>query len=139
MSLFYNEKICPSCGLHRGICKCFEVKAYSTDTSTRRNPVDMLPSHMREGMTSYIQSGLEPGGFLTAVLSNDLYLACSQADHINKYVIPDYIEYLVNYAPLDCWGSEKQVRAWIEHRGLKGLRQKEQNNDSGTSKNKDPY
>jgi hypothetical protein len=78
-----------------------------------------IPEHMRGGMLRWIEHGIYPGGFLTAVLENDLVGAVSRADHINIHRIPDYVRYLFNDAPSDCWGGPDEVRAWHEQGGLK--------------------
>ena len=52
---------------------------------------DSLPPHMHDVMRLYIEHGIEPGSFLTAVLSNDLMKALGKA-----------------------------VETWIKHGGLAG-------------------
>ena len=39
-----------------------------------------VPSHMHEGIVAYIETGRPVGGFLTALLSNDLMGALGKAD-----------------------------------------------------------
>lgn len=73
-----------------------------------------IPAHMREPMTDYIENGLEPGGFLTAVLENNLSAAVSHADEFNMAQLPAYANFLYNHAPSDCWGSRKKVTDWIK-------------------------
>jgi len=73
----------------------------------------VIPDHMMDGLTRYIESGIPPGHFLSAVLSNDLYEAVSRADDENVKILPAYIGYLVNEAPSNCWGSREKVKAWI--------------------------
>lgn len=75
------------------------------------------PPHMHQGLKLYLEQGIQPGGFLLAVLSNDLMDACLRADHINRHCLPDYIDFLMENAPAECWGSKKKVDAWIaKHR-----------------------
>jgi len=73
-----------------------------------------LPEHMREGAQMYVEHGLEPGGFLSAVLSNDLVGAFGKADEINFARMSDWAEWLWNEAPHRCWGSPAKVRQWID-------------------------
>jgi hypothetical protein len=56
------------------------------------------------------------GGFLYAVLSNDLEQACARADGQNRYLLYDIMFYLFNEPtiPAECWGSPKRVKAWVE-------------------------
>lgn len=73
-----------------------------------------IPVYMREPLTDYINHGYLPGGFLTAVLENNLRESVGHADSQNITQLPAYTNYLYNYAPLKCWGSPKKVTAWIE-------------------------
>ncbi len=75
-----------------------------------------LPEHMQGAMRRYVENGIEPGGFLTAVLCNDLMRAIGRADSINKGRIHDYVTWLYNSAPPSCFGSEEKVTAWIAKR-----------------------
>jgi len=72
-----------------------------------------IPPHMMDGLTRYIEHGIAPGGFLTAVLENNLREACARADDINIRNLPAYIAYLYNDAPSACWGSPEKVDAWV--------------------------
>lgn len=80
-----------------------------------------LPHHMQDGMRRYIESGIQPGQFLTAVLSNDLFGALKRADDTNINALPDYGRFLYNNAPCGCYGSAQHVRDWISHGGMNGL------------------
>jgi hypothetical protein len=82
--------------------------------------MDVLPEHMRGAMQRYIDYGIEPGSFLSAVICNDLIGAVGRADDINKYRIGDYCRFLYNDAPSDCWGSPAKYQAWISHAGMEG-------------------
>lgn len=84
--------------------------------------IGMLPSHMREPMLKYIEHGWLPGGFLTAVLENNLCEAVNRADTLNINRIPDCVHYLMWYAPGLCWGSPEKVGLWHERGGMKGER-----------------
>lgn len=75
---------------------------------------ELIPNYMHGGLKRYIEMGIEPGGFLMAVLENDLKTAVGQAYHINMTKLPDYARFLYNYAPSTCWGSEAKVAAWID-------------------------
>jgi len=61
----------------------------------------------------YIQQGVRPGSFLTAVINNDLHSACECADNINIRIIPAYVAYLYNYAPSGSWGYPGAVDDWL--------------------------
>lgn len=82
---------------------------------------DRLPHHMRDAMQRYVEHGIAPGSFLTAVLSNDLMGAMGRADDINRASLYDYAVFLRSNAPIGCWGSPQHVEDWIAEGGLNGL------------------
>ena len=86
---------------------------------------DMLPEHMRGGMQRYIERGIPPGSFLSAVLANNFALAVSLADSINRHRLPDFAEFLYSEAPSLCWGSRESVKRWIRRGGLQGFQETE--------------
>jgi hypothetical protein len=65
-----------------------------------------VPEHDHGSLVRYILDGVIPGGFLQAVLSNDLREACARADDQNLFAIPVIVAWLYNYAPANCWGSK---------------------------------
>jgi len=92
-----------------------------------------LPDYMIDGLVRYIVHGIEPGGFLTSVLENDLAWAAANADAINRRILFRYASFLLYGAPNGCWGSKSKVREWIEKGGLSSL----QGSSVWTPKNKD--
>lgn len=72
-----------------------------------------IPHHMIGGLYRYIEHRIPPGDFLMVVLSNDLKEACGRADDTNIKIIPNYVRFLYNDAPSQCWGSPEKVRAWL--------------------------
>ena len=74
----------------------------------------LIPEHMQESIRSYIEERLEPGGFLTAVLSNDLTQAVLRADAININRLPNYVQFLYWHVPSESWGSPERVTAWLK-------------------------
>jgi hypothetical protein len=73
-----------------------------------------IPERMMGGLTRYVDHGIEPGGFLTAVISNDLKEAVSRADDENLAKLPAYVAWLYNEAPRGCWGSRENMQRWME-------------------------
>ena len=73
---------------------------------------DRLPEGLRGSMQRYIEDGIQPGHFLTAVLENDLFAAVSRADGTNSKLLPEIVRWIYNEAPMSCWGSEAKVIAW---------------------------
>jgi len=68
----------------------------------------------KEALKRYVKMGIKPGGFLTAVICNDLLGAVGSADSFNKSHIPEYVEYLFNEVPGSCWGSPEAMQSWME-------------------------
>jgi hypothetical protein len=73
-----------------------------------------IPDYMREGIARYIDHGIKPGDFLTAVISNDLKGAFRQADDTNVKIIGEYVRFFYAWAPPQCWGSPEKMQAWME-------------------------
>lgn len=76
----------------------------------------LIPKGTLEAIQYYIDHGLEPGHFVSAVLKNDLREAVGRADAYNIQVIPHIVSWLYNEAPSNCWGSEEAFIAWMEHK-----------------------
>jgi hypothetical protein len=89
---------------------------------TAGRPADwsLIPYHMIGGLRLFIEDGIPPGSFLTALLSNDLRETFARADEENSRSIKNWLIFLYNYAPSDCWGSPAKFNAWIERGGLNG-------------------
>jgi hypothetical protein len=73
-----------------------------------------IPERMLGGLTRYVDNGIKPGGFLTAVISNDLREAVWRADGENLAKLPAYVAWLYNEAPKGCWGSRENMQRWME-------------------------
>lgn len=74
-----------------------------------------LPHHMREGMEMYLTRGIPPGGFMMAVLTNDLKGAVGRADLTNLKYLTNIVAYIYNHVPSIAQGSPAKVEAWIKH------------------------
>jgi hypothetical protein len=81
----------------------------------------LLPERMHDGIQCYIENGIRPGDFLTAVICNDLREACRCADDENRHLLFEYVKFFYAHAPCDCWGSPEKYKAWVRHRGLAAL------------------
>lgn len=84
------------------------------------DPEMFVPEHIRGGLIRYLELGIPPGGFLTAVLENNLFEAFGRADQTNQRALFGIVSWIYNNAPHDSHGSPEQVKAYA------GLRQKEQ-------------
>jgi len=61
----------------------------------------------------YVEHKIRTGGFLEAVLSNDLFSAFGKADEGNKRQMHEIVKYVYNELPSNCWGSKEKVEAWL--------------------------
>lgn len=89
-----------------------EAKQAATET---------LPGYMLQPLFDYFEKGWQPGGFLRAVLENDLLEAYGHADATNKNYIGNYISWLywhVPGRPEGGWGSPAAVNKWLEEARL---------------------
>ena len=77
-----------------------------------------IPAHMMTAIEDYVENGIEPGSFLTAVICNDLRGAVGHADAENKGLLGEYVQYFHNEAPGACWGSKARMDAWIAERQM---------------------
>jgi len=80
----------------------------------------MIPDHMHDAMLRYVLFGMAPGGFLSAVVENDLKGAVQRADAKNIENLPGYVRFLVGYAPMNCSGSTERFDWWCKSGGLMG-------------------
>ena len=76
--------------------------------------ISRIPSHMMHNIRRYIYDHEPVGDFLTAIITNNLKEACARADLENLQIIPAYVNYFYNYAPMTCWGNPEKMRAWLD-------------------------
>lgn len=74
-----------------------------------------VPQDTLESLNLYIEHGLPTGGFLEAVINNDLCQAIGRADEKNMLALPAIVSYLYNEAPMGSWGMPNSFEKWIEH------------------------
>ena len=74
-----------------------------------------VPELTRGALERYVEHKFLPGGFLIAVLSNDLMGAVSRADSENIVALRDIVAFIYNRCPIDCWGSEERVWKYLEN------------------------
>jgi hypothetical protein len=66
----------------------------------------------REALIRWASRGIEPGGFLMAVLTNDLKEAMGRADAYNRASLFSIVSFCYNELPSPCWGSPDKVKVW---------------------------
>ena len=62
----------------------------------------------------YVNHRIEPGGFVRAVLENDLKGAFGKADAYNRERMFEIVKYCYNEIPATCWGSKEAVDNWLK-------------------------
>lgn len=72
-----------------------------------------VPDHTQMALEGYVIDGYQPGGFLTAVLANDLFGAIGRADYMNKAALADICGWIYSRAPSDCWGNYEIVKEYL--------------------------
>jgi hypothetical protein len=73
-----------------------------------------------EGIDRWVLTGTDVGGFLSAVLRNDLLEAMERADENNSAHLREIVTYIYNECPIHCWDGRDKGRAekWMERGGL---------------------
>ncbi len=77
-------------------------------------PYESLPLSLRSGMERYLEDGVTPGSFLTAVLENDLFGAIIHADDDNRHRLRMIVMWVNQHLPAESWGSKDHVKHWKE-------------------------
>ena len=65
---------------------------------------------IKESLDRYAKDRIPPGGFLKAVLENDLMSAIARADHMNRQRLPEICKYVFNELSSSIWGSREKVQ-----------------------------
>ena len=100
------------------------------EMANRRESPNRIPEYMLESLEEYVRVGRPTGGFLEAVLSNNLMRAFESADNENQEIMIEYAKYVYNKMPMGCHGSLKIYNDWIESGGMEGQKKKkEKGND----------
>lgn len=73
----------------------------------------LVPDYMWDAVEGYYLHGYRPGGFLTALLSNDLMGALGKADDANGARMREWCQFLYNYTPAGSYGSPEKFAAWL--------------------------
>lgn len=81
-----------------------------------RHGLFAIPERMEGPIRRYLEDGIPPGGFLTAVFANDLVGAFGKADSENAANLSAYAAYLYNRCPRGAWGSYERVENWCDLR-----------------------
>ena len=77
------------------------------------NDLWYCPENVRESLERYRDHHIPTGGFLEAVLSNDLREAISRADDTNIRHIPGIVRWIYWKMPSPAWGSPEAFTGWV--------------------------
>ena len=72
-----------------------------------------IPEHIKESLDAYASERRPTGGFLRAVLENNLSESLGRADEENRRCIFQIVSYIYNELPAPCWGSKEKVEDWL--------------------------
>lgn len=68
---------------------------------------------LQDSIDEYVSARTPVGGFLTALLTNNLTETFARGDSRNQEFIREYVEHLYWCVPSTCWGSEEKVAVWL--------------------------
>jgi len=77
----------------------------------------LLPAHIAKSLEDYFQRGTPVGGFLQAVITNDLFAAVGKADECNIRVLPAIAAYVHMNGPIRSTGSREAYDEWVRAGG----------------------
>lgn len=81
--------------------------------NTRKRLRHGIPRELLLGLDRYRDQHIEPGGFLRAVLENDLVGVTRRGTEWNLLHITAIVVFCTHHLPVDSWGSEKAVAVWL--------------------------
>ena len=73
-----------------------------------------FPYRIKKAFDRYVDMGIKPGDFATAVLENNLNRAVAYADEECMDHLREIVKYMYNEMPSGCWGSKEIVQKWID-------------------------
>lgn len=71
-----------------------------------------IEPRFKDSIDHFIKDGIPTGGFLYAVMTNDLKESIKRADDLAIDNIPHIVSYLYNDCPSICWGSVEKIYNW---------------------------
>ena len=73
-----------------------------------------VPPRLRKIIDNYVKFGFRPGGFIQAVLKNNLFSAVARADPVSMNHLKEVVQYIFNAAPSSTHGSHEKVEAHLK-------------------------
>lgn len=90
-----------------------ELKYWSAQLLAYDVPVDL-----QDGLANWIILHSPPGGFLQAVLANDLKESLARGSAVSLHGLENIVRFLYQEAPGSCWGSVAHVQKWCDKDSL---------------------
>jgi hypothetical protein len=81
-------------------------------TSPSRVALVLEAPHLVESLDAWTLIGCPTGGFLEAVLENNLSDAIGRADDRNRAILFEIVRYCHNELDYQSWGSKRNVSEW---------------------------
>lgn len=82
---------------------------------THPNP-ELIEPRFKASLDRYSEEHCPTGGFLRAVLENDLWAAIQHADPGARENLPHVVAYVYWELPSECWGTPARVSDWLARR-----------------------
>lgn len=77
-----------------------------------------VPYYTMDALRRYVDERTPPGGFLTAVLSNDLMGAFARADDNNRAALYWTVSWIYSCEPGPCHGSREAFENWLSEKDI---------------------
>lgn len=81
------------------------------------DPYYPINDYIFGALERYLNHGIMPGSFMTAVLENNLMEAFGRADHFNTANMKNIISYVYHHVPSNAWGSKEKVIEYLSTLG----------------------
>jgi hypothetical protein len=72
-----------------------------------------LESATEAAIIRYVNSHVRPGGFLSALVSNDLVETFRAADDNNGRLVREIVGWFYNYPTSQCWHGSREHAHWL--------------------------
>lgn len=86
-----------------------------------------IPLYTKQIIDDYVEHGVPPGGFVRAVLANDLMGAFKAADMNNTCSMHEIVCYVYSEIPAGCHGSHAIIDEWINNKRKQRMKERENN------------
>ena len=71
-----------------------------------------IPPAIKSALDGHANYGRDTGGFVAAILHNDLAEAVARADSESMAALREIVQYAWNVLPGPSWGSREKAAAW---------------------------